>query len=64
MKRSEINARIGDAIDFFAKQNFRLPTFAFWGPAEWKAMGPEADEIRTCRLGWDLTDFGAGDFGH
>ena len=64
MKRSEINARMGEAVDFFATQNFRLPPFAFWGPAEWEARGAEADEIRSCRLGWDLTDFGAGDFDH
>jgi len=64
MKRSEINARIGEAIDFFATQNFRLPPFAFWGPAEWETKGAEADEIRSCHLGWDLTDFGAGDFDH
>jgi len=64
MKRSEINARISDAVDFLATQNFRLPPFAFWGPAEWAGRGPEADEIRVCRLGWDLTDFGADDFDH
>ena len=64
MKRSEINARMGEAVDFFTTQNFRLPPFAFWGPADWAARGAEADEIRACRLGWDLTDFGSGDFDH
>lgn len=62
MKRSEINARMADAVDFFATQNFRLPPFAFWGPADWRTKGAEADEIRGCHLGWDLTDFGQGDF--
>lgn len=62
MKRSQINARIAEAIAFAESQGFRLPPFAFWSPSEWRARGPEADEIRDCLLGWDLTDFGSGDF--
>jgi D-lyxose ketol-isomerase len=62
MKRSEINARLVEAKQFLAGHNFHLPPWATWGPEEWKAAGPEADEIRTCRLGWDLTDFGKGDY--
>ncbi|HIE50709.1 MAG TPA: D-lyxose/D-mannose family sugar isomerase [Armatimonadetes bacterium] len=62
MKRSEINALMEEALRFFAKQGFHLPPFAFWTPEEWQRKGPEADEIRRNRLGWDLTDFGSGDF--
>lgn len=62
MKRSEINGLMREAVDFFAVHCFRLPPFAFWSPSEWKTKGEEADEIRQCRLGWDLTDFGSGDF--
>jgi D-lyxose ketol-isomerase len=40
----------------------RLPPFAYWSPADWKSKGPECDEIRRCGLGWDITDFGSGDF--
>lgn len=62
MKRSEINRRIAAAEALFARHGFVLPPFAAWTPAEWRRKGPEADEIRTRRLGWDVTDFGSGDF--
>jgi D-lyxose ketol-isomerase len=39
-----------------------LPPFALWMPEDWKNKGPEYDEIRNNQLGWDLTDFGSGDF--
>ena len=41
---------------------FRLPSFAYWTPEQWPNAGPEADEARDCMLGWDVTDFGSGDF--
>ncbi len=62
MKRSEINAIMQDAIDFMAARRFALPPFAFWTPDDWAAKGHEADEIRENGLGWDITDFGGGDF--
>ena len=62
MKRSEINALIRNAEVFFAEHRFLLPPFARWTPEEWMERGPEADELRERRLGWDLTDFGSGDF--
>jgi len=62
MKRSEINRAVEEAAQFFEKMNFRLPSYAFWSPEKWKDLGPEADEIRDCMLGWDVTDFGRGDF--
>lgn len=42
--------------------HFALPPFANWTPAQWSDIGPEADEIRSRALGWDVTDFGNGDF--
>jgi D-lyxose ketol-isomerase len=62
MKRSEINSLIRDAIEFMGQHQFALPEFATWSPADWTTKGVEADEIRDCALGWDLTDFGQGDF--
>ena len=62
MKRSEINALIRHAMAFFARHNFHLPPFGSWTPNEWKRKGHEADEIRDKALGWDLTDFGGGEF--
>jgi D-lyxose ketol-isomerase len=62
MKRSEVNAIIRDADAFLKRQNFLLPPFAHWGPEAWAAKGPEVREIVERRLGWDITDFGQGDF--
>lgn len=62
MKRSKINRLIKQAIVFSQKHGFLLPPFAFWTPQEWKRKGNEADEIRDCMLGWDITDFGLGQF--
>ncbi|NOY82072.1 MAG: D-lyxose/D-mannose family sugar isomerase [Kiritimatiellaeota bacterium] len=62
MKRSEINALIREAKAFFAEHRFAMPPFAFWSPEDWRGRGTEYDEIRDNALGWDLTDFGSGDF--
>jgi D-lyxose isomerase len=60
--RSLINRSIGEAMETFARFGLALPPWAFWSPAEWAEKGPECDEIRDCMLGWDVTDFGSGDF--
>jgi D-lyxose ketol-isomerase len=62
MKRSRVNEIILSAIDFCRRMHFHLPPFAFWSPEEWKTKGHEYDEIRDNRLGWDITDFGSGEF--
>ena len=62
MKRSEINKIIEEGIAFFRKHQFMLPPFAFWTPDIWSGKGKEYDEIRDNYLGWDITDFGSGDF--
>jgi len=62
MKRSELNNIMKDAVAFINKMNFLLPPFAFWSPEEWAEKGHDYDEIRDNMLGWDITDFGSGDF--
>lgn len=62
MKRSEINAIIRDADAFIKAHGFYLPPFAYWSPQEWKRRGAEAREIVENHLGWDITDFGSGDY--
>jgi D-lyxose ketol-isomerase len=62
MLRSEINAAIDYAKATLREHRITLPPFGFWTPAEWAGKGDEYDEIRTCRLGWDVTDFGSNDF--
>lgn len=62
MKRSEINMAIREAKCFFEKLNFKLPPFAFRKPEEWHQYVDVNDEIFACQLGWDITDFGRGNF--
>lgn len=62
MKRSEINTIMKEALEFFKEYRISLPSFVHWSPEEWKQKGDEAEEIRENMLGWDITDFGQGDF--
>ncbi len=62
MTRSSINAHIRSALATLATHHFLLPPFASWTPEDWRSKGSDADEIRRCRLGWDVTDFGRDDF--
>lgn len=62
MKRSFLNARIREAIDFFAEHQFYLPPWAFFTPQEWTAYRNKAKGIFTPGLGWDVTSFGSDDF--
>ncbi len=62
MKRSELNQIIEKGIEFVERMNFKLPMFAYWSLEDWKTKGPEYDEIKDNMLGWDVTDFGSGDF--
>ena len=62
MKRSEINQLIRESTGFFSRMKFKLPPWAFWNPADWKGKYEICSEIVDNSLGWDLTDFGSGDF--
>lgn len=62
MKRSQINAIIQENEAFIASHSFKLPPFAAWTPEIWQTKGAECDEIRDNMLGWDVTDFGLGDY--
>ena len=62
MKRSEINNIIRDAEGFFKQQSFYLPPWAYWLPDEWKGKYKLCNEIIDHQLGWDITDFGSGNY--
>ena len=62
MKRSKVNLIIKEAMEFIELYKFTLPPFASWTPGEWRGKGDECAEIRDNMLGWDITDFGQGDF--
>jgi len=62
MKRSEINKLIKENEEFIASKGFHLPPFAHFTPEDWKKKNQNFDEIRHRMLGWDVTDYGMGDF--
>ena len=62
MKRSELNQIMRDAVKFIASFKFALPPFVTWTMDEWQNKNSEYDEIKDNMLGWDITDFGSGDF--
>ena len=62
MKRSEINAALKRMESFMKDLKVSLPPFCGFTPEEWKTKGHEYDEIRDNMLGWDITDYGLGDF--
>jgi len=39
-----------------------LPEWAYWSPDKWKGVYSTCSEIVDNKLGWDITDFGSGDF--
>lgn len=62
MKRSQVNQIIRDFEALLDKHRFELPPFLKFTPEEWKTKGHEYDEIRDNALGWDITDFGMGEY--
>ena len=62
MKRSEINRALRDMEKMIDRWSFKLPPFCYFTPEEWNEKGHEYDEVRDNMLGWDITDFGMGDF--
>ena len=64
MKRSQINKALRELEAMCVKEHCYLPPFCHFTPEEWLEKGHEYDEVRDCMLGWDITDFGSGDFLH
>jgi D-lyxose ketol-isomerase len=62
MRRSEINRIMHQADLFIRERGFYLPPFAYWTPEEWTSKGQEVAEIVEHSLGWDITDFGLGEY--
>lgn len=62
MKRSEINGILTEAKGFLAERQFMLPPWAYWSVEDWKKNKNRTKEITDNMLGWDITDFGSGDF--
>ena len=59
MKRSRVNRIIAEGEEMIRRHGFVLPPFAHWSPDEFveRARGTR---IVPARMGWDVTDYGAG----
>lgn len=62
MKRSEVNAIMRQADAFIRSFGFLLPPFAYWSVEEFQRRRKEAGAIIDAQLGWDITDYGKGEF--
>jgi D-lyxose ketol-isomerase len=62
MKRSRINDIIAESDDMMRSHGFALPPFAYWTPSELKARKDVAKNVIDARCGWDISDYGAGDY--
>jgi len=62
MKRSEINKALKEMEEFIGEYRFALPPFCHFTPDDWLTKGSDYDEVRDNMLGWDITDYGLGDF--
>ena len=58
MKRSEINATIKKMEALLDECRFKLPPYLYFTPEEWTYKNHECE----CELGWDVTDYGEGNF--
>ena len=62
MKRSEVNKQIKFAIGIIEKSGIVLPNHAYWSLESWHQNRNLVDELRERAIGWNITDFGSGDF--
>ena len=62
MKRSQINSAIKKAKERLKEFKITLPEFGYWSCREWEANKEKIARIKERMLGWDVTDFGRGDF--
>lgn len=55
---------MGAADDMIRSHGFTLPPFAYWAPDDFRARVQDgsARRIAEARMGWDITDYGQGDF--
>ena len=64
MKRSTINTIMAAADDMIRSHGFTLPPFAYWTPDAFakRVADGTARRIADARMGWDVTDYGQGDY--
>lgn len=62
MKRSEVNAAVMQARELLAEYRWSLPEWANWSMDDYANHPELATHLYRHQMGWDVTDFGSGDF--
>jgi D-lyxose ketol-isomerase len=62
VKRSRINGIMAEAEHMIRSYGFVLPPFAQWTPEDFVARREVARGVIDARCGWDITDFGRGEY--
>ncbi|WP_370232177.1 D-lyxose/D-mannose family sugar isomerase [Cognatishimia sp.] len=62
MKRSFVNKIMAEGDEFIRKHGFALPPFAYWSVEDFQSRAPQSPALISSRCGWDITDYGGGDF--
>ena len=63
MKRSQVNEIMEQANEMIRSFGFTRPPVAYWSPEKFKRNATGARPIIDAQYGWDITDYGASDFG-
>ncbi len=62
MLRSEVNNAISRAKKLLSDNNITLPFFGYMTMEDWNKSDIGLETIKGVMLGWDISDFGSGDF--
>lgn len=62
MKRSTVEAAITQLTSLAEEHGFPLPPFAHWSREDWRLRQSEVQDLTERGIGWDVTDYGGGDF--
>lgn len=62
IKRSRVNEIMREADAFIRSFGYIMPPFAYWSPAEFKARKADAQMLIERNCGWDITDYGLGEY--
>lgn len=62
MRRSFIDRRIEAMLELCDRHQFKLPPFALWGAAQYRAQPAAAKRIHKAGLGWNVVEFKPGAF--
>ncbi len=62
MNRTKINEILRQGDAFIRSFGYIMPPFAYLSPEELKSHVADAPAIIENRMGWDITDYGQGDF--